>query len=42
MEKLFRGIGLSFLYVANAVHEAKDTVDNYLFDLIFRDDHKEQ
>ena len=42
MEKILKCIGLSFLSVANTIHQAKNTFDSYLFDLIFEDDHLKQ
>jgi hypothetical protein len=39
MEKILRWVGLSFLLVANIIHEARNVVASYLFDLIFLDDH---
>ena len=39
MEKALRSIGLIFLYVANAVQNAKNAIHSYLFDLLYDDDH---
>lgn len=38
MEKIFRCIGNLFLYIANAIHEARNTADAIFFDILLRDD----
>jgi hypothetical protein len=39
MEKALRFIGYTFLSMAEAIHEAKNAVDSFLFDFLFDDDH---
>ena len=34
MEKILRFIGNVFLYVANAIHDAKDIADSFFFDIL--------
>ncbi len=37
MEKIIRSIGNLFLYIANAIHEAKNTADSFFFDILLED-----
>jgi hypothetical protein len=39
MEKILTYFGRAFLYLANAIHNAKIDAESYLFELIFIDDH---
>jgi hypothetical protein len=39
MEKILRFIGNVFLYVANAIHEAKDIADSFFFDILLEGNH---
>jgi hypothetical protein len=39
METILRFIGRALIYLANAIHNVRNDVESYLFDLIFVDDH---
>jgi hypothetical protein len=34
MEKYLKLIGYAFLHLAKAIHEAKDIIDSYFFDIL--------
>jgi hypothetical protein len=39
MEEILRFVGGLFLYFANAIHEVKDIVDSFFFDIYWEGSH---
>ncbi len=37
MERIIRCIGNLFLYIANAIHEVKNTANAFFFDILMED-----